>query len=458
MNPIKNNILGTEKIFNLLFKFSVPAIVALITTAIYNVVDQIFIGHSVGFLGNAATNVTFPIISISTSIILLTGIGTSSCFSLALGKNNLKKAKQIIGNGIFLNMFLSTAFIIILFLNLQKILLLFGSTQEILPYAMTYTRITALGIPFLIFFSASTFWIRADGNPKFAMIITLTGAISNLVLDPIFIFGLNMGMAGAALATIIGQFLSALLALYYLAKKFQSFKIKFSSLINPKFNVLRNIFSLGIPQAVNQLGLMLVQITMNNVLIYYGARSIYGSEIPLACVGIILKINILFLYIVIGISQGAQPILGYNIGSKQYSRVIKTIKLALKADSLVSMTAFILFQLFPRKIISLFGGGSEEYFLFAEKFFRIFMFFTFANFIQIFSSNFFSAIGRGKIGLFIAITRQILFLLPLLIILPMFWGIEGVFFSAPIADFLALSITLFFLIKEYKIIKNQTNK
>lgn len=454
MDSNTENILGKNKISMLLLKFSIPAIIALITTAIYNIADQIFIGHSVGFLGNAATNITFPIISICTSIILLTGIGTSACFSIALGEKNIQKAKEIIGNGLFLNIFFSISFTILLLLNIEKILLIFGATKDILPYAMTYTKITALGIPFLIFFSAITFWVRADGSPKFAMGITLTGAITNIILDPIFIFGLDLGMAGAALATIIGQFLSACLALFYLMKKFKSFKITLASFISPKLNIIRHIFLLGMSQSANQLGLMLVQITMNNVLTYYGSRSIYGAEIPLACVGIILKINILFLYIIIGISQGAQPILGYNIGSKQYDRVIKTIKLALKCDSVVSITAFILFQTFPREIISIFGTGTEEYFLFAEKFFRIFMFFTFANFIQIFAGNFFSAIGRGKIGLFIAITRQFLFLLPSIIFLPMIFGIEGIFFSAPTADILALSITMYFLKREYVKIKN----
>ncbi|MDP0505725.1 MAG: MATE family efflux transporter [Fusobacterium sp. JB019] len=453
MNSDNNNILGKNRISLLLLKFSIPAIIALVTTAVYNIVDQIFIGHSVGFLGNAATNITFPIISICTSIILLTGIGTSACFSIALGEKNIEKAKQIIENGLILNIFLSLAFTIVLLLNVEKILLIFGATKEIMPYALTYTKITALGIPFFILFSAATFWIRADGSPKFAMIITLVGGITNIILDPLFIFKFNMGIAGAAWATIIGQFLSCLLAVFYLVKKFKSFKLNFYPFIFPRLKIFKHICLLGMSQSINQLGLMLVQISMNNVLTYYGARSIYGAEIPLACVGIILKINILFLYIIIGISQGAQPILGYNIGSKQYDRVIKTIKLALKYDSFVSITAFILFQTFPKEIISIFGKGSSEYFMFAEKFFRIFMFFTFANFIQIFSGNFFSAIGKGKIGLFIAITRQFLFLLPLIILLPMLFGIEGVFFSAPISDLLALTVTIFFLRKEYRIIK-----
>ncbi len=337
--------------------------------------------------------------------------------------------------------------------------------------------------------------IRADGSPKFSMTCTLVGAIINTILDPLFIFIFDMGIAGAAWATIIGQVVSGLMVLWYLSR-FKTVHIPLKSLI-PSGTSWIPIISLGIAPFFNQIAMMIVQIVMNNTLTYYGAQSSYGSDIPLACAGIISKVGMIFFAIVIGISQGIQPITSYNYGAGKYDRVkatykklacagiiskvgmiffaivigisqgiqpitsynygagkydrVKaTYKKAVAAAIGISVVAFLLFQLMPRQIISIFGSGSEEYFLFAEKFFRIYLFFTFINGIQPITANTFTSIGKAGKGVFLSLTRQIIFLLPLLIILPLFMGIEGVMFSAPIADGVAAVLCVFFIVKEFK--------
>lgn len=257
-----------------------------------------------------------------------------------------------------------------------------------------------------------------------------------------------MGIAGAAWATIIGQVVSGVMVLGYLSR-FKTVHIPLKSLI-PSRAAWLPVISLGIAPFFNQFAMMIVQIVMNNTLTYYGAQSSYGSDIPLACAGIISKVGMIFFAIVIGISQGIQPIISYNYGAENYDRVKQTYKKAVTAAVGISIVAFLLFQLFPRQIIGIFGSGSEEYFLFAEKFFRIYMFFTFINGIQPITANTFTSIGKAGYGVFLSLTRQIIFLLPLLLILPLFMGIEGVMFSAPVADGIAAVLCIFFIVREFR--------
>ena len=317
-----------------------------------------------------------------------------------------------------------------------------------LPYAQEYTRITAIGFPFLIANTGMSKLILADGSPRYSMTSMLVGAIVNTILDPIFIFGLHMGMRGAALATIIGQIVSFCISLRYM------FHFKTIRLTKESFHMtgkhIENIFKFGASACFNQIAMTIVQIVLNNTLSHYGAQSVYGGDIPLACAGIITKVNMIFMSFVIGISQGIQPIISYNYGAGNYERVKQTYKKAVTAALGISMVAFLLFQLAPRQIIGIFGSGSEEYFLFAEKFFRIYMFFTFINGIHPITANTFTSIGKAGKGVFLSLTRQIIFLLPLLIILPVFVGIEGVMFSAPVADGIAALLCIFFITKEFK--------
>ena len=448
MKPSENP-LGSEPVSTLLRRFAVPSVIAMLVSALYNMVDQLFIGHSIGVLGNAATNVAFPLSMVCTSIGLLCGIGGAANFNLCMGRREPEHAKSYVGSAISMLAILGVILCVAVQLFLRPMMLLFGATPDVIDYACTYTRITSIGFPFLIVTIGGSNLIRADGSPKFSMLCNLVGAIVNTILDPLFIFVFHMGMAGAALATITGQILSFALVVFYL-RGFKTLPLSLSDL-KPNMACWARIAALGATPAFNQVAMMVVQIVMNNTLTYYGSNSVYGSDIPLACAGIISKVNMLFFSFVIGISQGLQPIVSFNFGAQKYDRVKDAYKKAVFAATAISIVAFLCFQFFPRQIIGIFGSGSEEYLHFAERYFRIFLFFTFLNGIQPVSSNFFTSIGAPKKGIFLSLTRQIIFLLPLLLIFPYFFDIDGVMYTAPIADLAAASVSIVMVVREFKI-------
>ena len=448
MKPSENP-LGSEPVSTLLRRFAIPSVIAMLVSALYNMVDQLFIGHSIGVLGNAATNVAFPLSMVCTSIGLLCGIGGAANFNLCMGRREPEHAKSYVGNAISMLAILGVILCVAVQLFLRPMMLLFGATPDVIDYACTYTRITSIGFPFLIVTIGGSNLIRADGSPKFSMLCNLVGAIVNTILDPLFIFVFHMGMAGAALATITGQILSFALVVFYL-RGFKTLPLSLSDL-KPNMACWARIAALGATPAFNQVAMMVVQIVMNNTLTHYGSNSVYGSDIPLACAGIISKVNMLFFSFVIGISQGLQPIVSFNFGAQKYDRVKDAYKKAVFAATAISIVAFLCFQLFPRQIIGIFGSGSEEYLHFAERYFRIFLFFTFLNGIQPVSSNFFTSIGAPKKGIFLSLTRQIIFLLPLLLIFPYLFGIDGVMYTAPIADLAAASVSIVMVVREFKI-------
>lgn len=448
MKPSENP-LGSEPVSSLLRRFAIPSVIAMLVSALYNMVDQLFIGHSIGVLGNAATNVAFPLSMVCTSIGLLCGIGGAANFNLCMGRKDPEHAKSYVGNAISMLAILGVILCVAVQLFLRPMMLLFGATPDVIDYACTYTRITSIGFPFLIVTIGGSNLIRADGSPKFSMLCNLVGAIVNTILDPLFIFVFHMGMAGAALATITGQILSFALVVFYL-RGFKTLPLSLSDL-KPNMACWARIAALGATPAFNQVAMMVVQIVMNNTLTHYGSNSVYGSDIPLACAGIISKVNMLFFSFVIGISQGLQPIVSFNFGAQKYDRVKDAYKKAVFAATAISIVAFLCFQLFPRQIIGIFGSGSEEYLHFAERYFRIFLFFTFLNGIQPVSSNFFTSIGAPKKGIFLSLTRQIIFLLPLLLIFPYLFGIDGVMYTAPIADLAAASVSIVMVVREFKI-------
>ena len=448
MKPSENP-LGSEPVSSLLRRFAIPSVIAMLVSALYNMVDQLFIGHSIGVLGNAATNVAFPLSMVCTSIGLLCGIGGAANFNLCMGRKDPEHAKSYVGNAISMLAILGVILCVAVQLFLRPMMLLFGATPDVIDYACTYTRITSIGFPFLIITIGGSNLIRADGSPKFSMLCNLVGAIVNTILDPLFIFVFHMGMAGAALATITGQILSFALVVFYL-RGFKTLPLSLSDL-KPNMACWARIAALGATPAFNQVAMMVVQIVMNNTLTHYGSNSVYGSDIPLACAGIISKVNMLFFSFVIGISQGLQPIVSFNFGAQKYDRVKNAYKKAVFAATAISIVAFLCFQFFPRQIIGIFGSGSEEYLHFAERYFRIFLFFTFLNGIQPVSSNFFTSIGAPKKGIFLSLTRQIIFLLPLLLIFPYLFGIDGVMYTAPIADLAAASVSIVMVVREFKI-------
>ena len=452
MNEVKQNPLGTEKISTLLRQFAIPSVIAMLVSALYNMVDQFFIGNSIGMLGNAATNVAFPLTTVSTALALLCGIGGAANFNISMGRKEPEKARRYMGAAFTMLLTLGIVLCVVSRAFLEPMLNIFGATADVLPYAMTYTGITSFGFPFLILTTGGTNLIRGDGSPRYSMMCNLVGALINTVLDPLFIFVFDWGMAGAAWATVLGQFVSGMMVLCYIPR-FKTLKLNVSDFRLSKTFCLP-IFALGLTSFFNQCAMMVVQVVLNNTMTHYGALSVYGSEIPLACSGIVAKVSMLFFSVVIGICQGMQPIVSFNFGASNFKRVKETVILACKAAAAISIVAFLCFQLFPRQIIGFFGGGSPEYFDFAERYFRIYMFFICVNFLQPITSNFFTAVGMPKRGVFLSLTRQIIFLLPLLVVLPIFFGIEGAMFAAPIADFAAAALAIIFLRAEFKSLPN----
>ncbi len=430
-----DNPLGVMPVGRLLTRFAVPSIIAMLVSALYNIVDQFFIGRSVGNLGNAATNIAFPLSITCIAISLLFGIGGASAFNLSIGAGDKKTAAYYIGNSAAMLFILGTLLCIFTQLFMTPLLKFFGSPSDVMGYAVTYTRITSTGFPFLIFATGGGHLIRADGSPVMTMACNMAGAVINTVLDAAFIFGFKMGMAGAALATITGQAVSALIAvIYFFHYKTVNLETRH---LKPQIKYISKIVSLGASPFSNQMAMMVVQIVMNKSLKHYGSLSVYGESIPIACVGIITKTNQVFFSFLIGISQGLQPIASFNYGAKKYTRVKKVYLRAISCGAVLSVIAFIIFQVFPQNIIAAFGDGSEEYFRFATNYFRIFLFFTFINFMQPVTSNFFTAIGKPKRGIFLSLTRQIIFLLPLLLLLPFIMGIDGIMYAGPVADCMA---------------------
>lgn len=442
------NPLGEQPVNRLLSQFAIPSIISMLVGSLYNIVDQFFIGQRVGELGNAATNIAFPLSTSCLTLALLIGIGGSSAFNLAMGSGDDKKAVHLLGNAVVLlagsGLFLS----IITFLFLKPLLLFFGSPKAVLPFAIEYTKVTAFGFPFLLLGTGGGHLIRADGRPRMTMVCNLIGAVINTVLDALFVFGLNLGMTGAALATVIGQMVSGIMAIICLMHG-KTVSIHKEHLFVKWENVTR-IASLGMAPCSNQVAMMVVQIIMNQSLKHYGSHSIYGENIPIACAGIITKVNMIFMSFVIGLSQGLQPIASFNYGAGKKGRVKEAYIKAVSIGAVLAVIAFFMFQFFPRQIISIFGDGSELYYQFAIRYFHVFLFFTFVNFMQPITSNFFTAIGKPKVGSFLALTRQILFLLPLILLFPLFLGIDGIMYAGPVADCLAAVVCFIMVYRELR--------
>lgn len=442
----EQNPLGTAPVGGLIGKFAIPAIISMLVSALYNIVDQIFIGQGVGMLGNAATNVAFPVTTIATALALLLGIGGASNYNLEMGAGREKKASSIAGTALSTLVITGVILAVAVLLFLRPLLSLFGATTDVMPYAVDYLGITAVGLPFYALSIGGNHIVRADRSPTYSMTCVLTGAIVNTILDPLFIFGFGWGIKGAAWATVIGQVVSGILVIIYFGK-FRKMYLEMS-MLKPSSECLKAIISLGMASCINQIAMAIVQIVLNNILRYYGGLSVYGSDIPIACVGVISKVNQVFMAICIGISQGCQPIWGFNYGAKKYDRVRLAYRYSVIACTAIATVFFLCFQLFPHQIVSIFGTGSDLYFQFAERYLKIFMFMTFANGIQPMSSGFFTSIGKAKLGIVMSLTRQVLFLMPLIVVFSLIMGIDGVMYAGPIADAAALSLAILFARRE----------
>ncbi len=447
----EENILGKEKISKLIKKFSIPCIISLLVNSLYNIVDQIFIGQGVGYLGNGATNVVFPLVMIGLAFSLMFGDGASAYLSLKLGEKKKDEAKIGIGNGVTLCVITSVIFCAITLIFLPVFLKIFGCTDNLKDYAMTYGRIIAIGFPFSMIGTTLNSIIRADGSPKYSMTSMLAGAILNTILDPIFIFVFHKGVAGAAIATVISQILTFLLNVAYI-KRFKSIKLDRDS-IKLRPNVCKKVSALGISSFITQMSIVCVMTAENNLLGKAGAESKFGAEIPITVLGIVMKISQILNSIIIGIAAGSQPIFGYNYGAKKYDRVKQALKIVLGSSLVISTIAFILFQTIPDKLIAIFGSGDENYMEFACLAFRTYLFLCIFNGIQIPSGIFFQAIGKSTKSAILSLSRQIVILIPSMIILSHIFGLMGVLYAGPVADGIAFILAAILLIREVKHLK-----
>lgn len=448
-NSPENNPLGYKPIGKLLFSFAWPTILGNIVNSLYNIIDQVFIGRSVGYLGNAATNVFYPLLIITLAVSLLFGVGTASNYSIELGRGNNKKAREVAGTGLASVTIIGILLLVVSLIFLQDLLVFFGATPNILPYALDYSKIVSFGLPLLAISIFMGPLIRSDGNSIFPMTATILGVVLNTVLNAIFVLGLGLGIKAVAAATVISQLISTGLLLSYIPR-FKNVKFSLKDFI-PKFYGVKTVIALGMAPFIFQISATLIQIVRNNLLNTYGAQSIYGSDIPIAIAGIVGKIDIIFVSIVIGFVQGSQPIIGYNYGAKNYERVHQTIRLLLKMTFTISIIAFIIFEVFPRELISIFGTATPEYFEFGVKYMRINLFCTFIIGMYISISTFFTSIQKPKIGVFLSLLKQIIILLPMLLVLPKYLGVDGIAYALPISDSVAFCVAVFLLYRQLKI-------
>ncbi len=455
------NPLGYESVPRLMTRFAIPSIIAMIVGALYNIIDQFFIGQKVGTLGNAATNIAFPLSTSCLAVALMFGIGGASCFNLSMGKGDKKTAPYYMGNSLVMLTIFGVIMCLVSEIFLTPMLKLFGAPGDVLPFAEEYVSITAIGFPFQLLITGGGHLMRADGSPRMTMFCNLMGAVINTILDAIFVLEFEWGMKGAALATVIGQVISATFVIIYMTRtKTVRLRLKHLRL---QLKYISKIMSIGMGSFCNQIAMMIVQIVLNNSLKYYGAMSIYGSSVPIASSGIVMKVSQLSLSTIIGISQGSQPIESYNYGAGKYHRVKEAYRFALYLAGIVSVVSFLTFQLVPRQILGLFGDGTEEYFTFGVKYFRIYLFFTWLNFLQPVTTTLFTSIGKSIKGVFLSLTRQIIFLLPLIAIFPKILGIDGLLYAGPVADILAAIVAMAMAAREFnkmrkkEVIKNVIN-
>lgn len=444
--PQTQSPFATEPIGRLIVKFAVPSVIALLVNSLYNIVDQIFIGWGVGYLGNGATNIVFPITIIALALSMMIGNGGAAYLSLKMGEGEVETAKKGVGNAVTLVTIVSILLAVIFLIWIDPILTLFGATDVLRPFALEYGFIIGVGLPFMMISAAINSMIRADGSPKYAMLSMVIGAIINVILDPVFIFVFQMGVKGAAIATIVGQVASFVVSVLYMPH-FKSVQLNKSSFA-PCAKVSVNIVIFGLSSFITQFAITIVMALTNNLLAKYGAQSVYGAEIPLTATGIVMKVNQIMIAILLGIATGTQPIIGYNYGAKSYHRVKKALEISLIASEIVSVAAFLIFQFAPMSVVSLFGSEEGLYNEFAVKAFRIFLMLCPLTGFQTIAAVYLQAVGKPVKSAILSLARQIIFFVPTALILPIFLGVEGVLWTGPVADGLAFLLSLAFLLYE----------
>lgn len=434
--------LGEEKISKLLWEFSLPAITGMVVNALYNVVDSVFVGHGVGEIGLAAVTIAFPIMTILMGFGMLVGVGASAEVSLRLGAHKHEEAEKILGNAVTLATILSLALTVGILLFLDPILISLGAQETVLPYARDFTRIILLGSIFMYIGFGLNSVVRAEGNPKTAMITILISAGLNIVLNPLFIFTFKLGISGSALATVLSQAVSALWVLIYFCGKKSVLKLRLANLILDK-DIVKSIFKIGMSPFLMQMGASVVTVLFNYSLLEH------GGEFAVASIGVINRVAMLMLMPIFGLSQGVQPIIGYNYGARNYTRVKKALKMAVYAATIFSAVGFLLVQIFDRQIMMLFNDNPELINMGAQGM-RIYLCMLPVIGFQIIGANYFQAVGKARYAIILSMSRQLILLIPLILILPGIFGLTGAWMASPIADLAAALLTGFFLHKEIR--------
>lgn len=439
MDKQRHHILNGD-LRKLLFKFSTPAVIGLLASALYNLIDMLFVGKGVGPIAIAALTVVLPIHLIMIAVGLLVGIGSASIISRALGANQKQKALKAFGNGIILNLIANIIIIIPSIIFLDKLLTFFGASADVLPYARDYTLIILFGFIFLSFTISSNHIIRSEGKPRAAMYPMIIGAVLNIFLDPIFIFILNLGVRGAAIATVISQIISSIYVIIYILSRKSIFKLNFR-ILKPQYSILKEILSIGLPSFLMQIIASIITLIFNRSILHY------GNDLYIAVMGISLRIINLIQLPIIGITQGFSTIVSFNYGARQYTRIKEVLKEAFILTLTVAGIGFIVMMFFPGLLLSAFTNDRGLIQMGIMPLRIVVIFLPLIGF-QILSGTLFQAIGKSIPALVIILSRQLLLLIPMIIILPLFFGLDGIWLSIPVSDFLSLLIGGIFIYRQ----------
>lgn len=442
------NPLGYERVGRLLARYAIPSIIALIINSLYNMVDQIFIGQGVGMLGNGATNIIAPISTFAIAVAALFGDGLATYFSLQLGKGEPEKASRAGGNSIISGVVVSALLTVLVLVFLNPLCRIFGATDNIMPYALEYGRIIAYGFPCVIVAVIINGVVRADGSPKYSMVSMMMGSVLNVFLDPLFIFVFKMGISGAALATVLSQFINMALNIAYLFR-FKNIKLDKAS-FRFRISFAGMLASLVIASGLNTTTSTVIAIVSNNMLTRYGALSVYGEDIPITVFGLCMKVSMLFFSVAMGISSASRPILGFNYGAEKFDRVKKTFHLTFISATTVMVVAWIVYMAFPLQLIRIFGTESALYEEFAVKCFRIYLLTNFLGGMQLCAGTLFQAIGHPAKAAVVSLAKQVIFYIPAMLILAKAFGLVGILWAGPVAEVLAFFLAAVLTRKELK--------
>jgi putative MATE family efflux protein len=435
--------LAEEKIWKLLWQFTLPAMLVLLAGALYNVIDRIFIGNSMGTLGIAGITIAFPIMLVTSAVSGLIGTGAAALVSIRLGQKDQDAAEVVVGNALSLMVSASIVITILALIFVDPLLVLFGASPEVLPYAKTYLTIILLGTVFQTLAFGMNIFIRAEGNPRKAMVTVLTGPVLNAILAPIFLFGFGWGMAGAALATILAQIASAtwVLSHFFSGKSILKIHVKNLKL---QSSIVWKILAIGASPF-----LMQILTSLSNILVNTGAER-YGGDLAVSGIGVLVSIQVLISLALMGISQGIQPILGFNFGAKKFDRIRETLVYALVVATVIATVVWGVTQLFPAQIVSLFNSQDQKLVEFSSAAMKVYLFALPVIGVQVIAAGYFQSTGKARSAMIITLSRQGLIYVPLLLILPLFFGLQGVIIAAPIANIAAFLLAGIWLLVDVR--------